>query len=116
MRLTERFLLSDPPTEAEWRDAEGFTRELLERRLPEEARSHVALVIGVAGTITTLVAYKLGLRPYDPELVHGHRLSLGDIERAIAVFRGLTSEQRAAPPGHPARPRGRHPGRRAHRA
>jgi len=57
------------------------------------------LVVGVAGTVTTLVAHKLGLRRHDPELVHGHRLSLGDIERAIAVFRGLTSEQRAGLPG-----------------
>lgn len=99
VRLTERFLLSDPPTEAEWRDAERYTKELLEHRLPGEARSQIALVVGVAGTITTLVAYKLGLRRYDPELVHGHWLSLGDIERAIAVFRRLTSEQRAGLPG-----------------
>ena len=99
MRLTERFLLSDPPTEAEWRDAERFTRELLERQLPDDARSRIALVVGVAGTITTIVAYKLGLRRFDPELVHGRRLSLGDIERAIAVFRSLTSEQRAGLPG-----------------
>jgi exopolyphosphatase/guanosine-5'-triphosphate,3'-diphosphate pyrophosphatase len=99
VRLTERFLLSDPPAEAEWRDAERFTRELLERRLPDDARSRIALVVGVAGTITTIVAYKLGLRRYDPELVHGHRLSLADIERAITVFRSLTSEQRAGLPG-----------------
>ena len=99
VRLTERFLLSDPPTEAEWRDAERFTRGLLDREVPDDARSHIALVVGVAGTITTLLAYKLGLRRYDPELVHGHRLSLGDVERSIAVFRGLTSEQRAALPG-----------------
>ena len=63
----------------------AFHEELLERRLPEEARAYRA-VVGVAGTFTTLVAHKLGLRRYDPALVHGHRLSLGDIERAIAVF------------------------------
>lgn len=99
VRLTERFLLSDPPTEDEWRAAERFTHELLDRELPDQARSGVSLVVGVAGTITTLVAHKLGLRRYDPELVHGHRLSLADIERAIAVFRSLTSEQRASLPG-----------------
>ncbi len=99
VRLTERFLLSDPPTDDQWRDAERFTRELLERGIGDEMRAGVALVVGVAGTVTTLVAHKLGLRRYDSELVHGHRLSLGDIERAIAVFRGLTSEQRAGLPG-----------------
>jgi exopolyphosphatase/guanosine-5'-triphosphate,3'-diphosphate pyrophosphatase len=99
VRLTERYLLSDPPTDDEWCAAQRFTQELLDREIGDEMRMGVALVVGVAGTVTTLVAYKLGLRRYDPELVHGHQLSIGDIERAIAVFRGLTSEQRAALPG-----------------
>src|SRR5439155_7547476 len=31
--------------------------------------------IGVAGTVTTLAAIDLGLTDYDPEKIHGHRLS-----------------------------------------
>jgi exopolyphosphatase/guanosine-5'-triphosphate,3'-diphosphate pyrophosphatase len=98
VRLTERFLVSDPPTDEEWRATESFTRELLAVQL-SPATGPVSLLVGVAGTITTLVAHKLALRVYDPDLVHGHRLSLRDIESAIAVFRRLSSDQRAGLPG-----------------
>jgi exopolyphosphatase/guanosine-5'-triphosphate,3'-diphosphate pyrophosphatase len=51
-------------------------------------------MIGVAGTYTTLVAHKLGLREYRSDLVHGHVLSLADIDAAVALFATLTDEER----------------------
>src|SRR5213076_2001476 len=48
--------------------AGGYVRELL----PE---LDVRAAIGVAGTVTSLAALDLGLMEYDPERVHGHRLS-----------------------------------------
>ena len=56
-------------------------------------------VVGVAGTVATLVALKLGLRDYRPEVVDGQPLHLGEIERAITLFRVLTSGQRYHLPG-----------------
>ena len=49
--------------------------------------------IGVAGTVTTLAALDLGLGEYDPERVHGHRLSREGVRRAarapgLAAARG----------------------------
>jgi exopolyphosphatase / guanosine-5'-triphosphate,3'-diphosphate pyrophosphatase len=72
VRQTERHLHSDPPA-----------REEL-AALADEARGMVAdglagiggpapIVVGVAGTITTLAAVELGR--YDPEAVHRHRLT-----------------------------------------
>jgi exopolyphosphatase/guanosine-5'-triphosphate,3'-diphosphate pyrophosphatase len=55
--------------------------------------------IGVAGTITTLVANHLGLREYRTDLVHGRELSLATVEAAIRAFRSLTSGARALLPG-----------------
>ena len=55
--------------------------------------------VGVAGTYTTLVAYELELREYVPEFVHGHVLTVGDIEEAIARFAALTSAERGRLPG-----------------
>ena len=55
--------------------------------------------VGVAGTITTLVANHLGLREYRTDLVHGEELSLAMIEAAIRAFRPLTSGARALLPG-----------------
>ena len=42
--------------------------------------------IGVAGTPTSLAAIDQQLDPYDPELVHGYRLSLESIQRMLALL------------------------------
>jgi exopolyphosphatase/guanosine-5'-triphosphate,3'-diphosphate pyrophosphatase len=98
VRLTERFFASDPPTAAQWRAAVVLTRRLLSETVPTDVRG-VDVGIGVAGTITTLVANSLGLEEYRTDLVHGRELRLATIETAISSFRILTSRQRALLPG-----------------
>jgi exopolyphosphatase / guanosine-5'-triphosphate,3'-diphosphate pyrophosphatase len=98
VRLTERFFASDPPTPGQWRQAADHTREALDRVVPEEMRV-VDRGIGVAGTITTLVANHLHLRVYRTDLVHGLELDLQTIETQIRSFRALTSSERALLPG-----------------
>jgi exopolyphosphatase / guanosine-5'-triphosphate,3'-diphosphate pyrophosphatase len=66
VRLTERFLHSDPPTSGEVEAAAHASRESLPAIEPSNA-------IGVAGTVTSLAALELGA--YDPERIHGYRLS-----------------------------------------
>jgi exopolyphosphatase / guanosine-5'-triphosphate,3'-diphosphate pyrophosphatase len=73
VRLTERFLHSDPPAAEELAACTSAVRALLAERVPDEIRPRAA--IGVAGTITSIAALDLGLEEYDPERVHGHRLS-----------------------------------------
>jgi exopolyphosphatase/guanosine-5'-triphosphate,3'-diphosphate pyrophosphatase len=98
VRLTERFFASDPPTAEQWREAANHTGELLAENIPAPAR-RVDAGIGVAGTITTLVANHLGLREYRTDLVHGRELSLQTIDASIRTFRALTSRERALLPG-----------------
>lgn len=94
VRLTERFVRHDPPEPPELEGLAGFVRRALEEHVPARTRRDTALMVGVAGTYTTLVAHKLGLREYRSELVHGHELSLSDIEVAITLFASLTNEER----------------------
>jgi exopolyphosphatase / guanosine-5'-triphosphate,3'-diphosphate pyrophosphatase len=68
VRLTERFLDSDPPTRAELAACADHIRSALPPRLKH------ANAIGVAGTVTTLAALDLGLDEYDSDRVHGHRI------------------------------------------
>ena len=68
VRLTERFLPSDPPTRAELEACAEHVRA----QLPELA---VDDAVGVAGTITSLAALDLGLDAYDRERVDGHVLT-----------------------------------------
>src|SRR3989442_3702607 len=68
LRLTERFLHSDPPTADELDRTAAAVRALASERVP--AGAHEA--IGVAGTITTLAALDLGPDAYDRHRVPGH--------------------------------------------
>jgi exopolyphosphatase/guanosine-5'-triphosphate,3'-diphosphate pyrophosphatase len=73
VRLTERYLPTDPPERNELDACTAAVHDLLSSRVPADIRP--AEAIGVAGTITTLAALDLGLDEYDAERVHGHRMT-----------------------------------------
>jgi exopolyphosphatase/guanosine-5'-triphosphate,3'-diphosphate pyrophosphatase len=75
VRLTERFLDSDPPTPAELESCATAVRALLAERVPDEIRSGTRSAVGVAGTITSIAALALGLDEYDRDRVHGYELT-----------------------------------------
>jgi exopolyphosphatase / guanosine-5'-triphosphate,3'-diphosphate pyrophosphatase len=98
VRLTERSLPSDPPTEDELANAAAAVRELL----PDGPRP--ARAVGVAGTITTLAALDLGLDEYDSDRVHGHGLSLEGVERQLRRLAAMPlAERREVPALEPER-------------
>lgn len=99
VRLTERFITSDPPAPAELAELERFTAAAIAAAVPATVRGAARGAVGVAGTYTTLVADKLRLREYRSELVHGHVLSAADIDDAIARFSALTNAERGRLPG-----------------
>ena len=90
VRLTERHLRSDPPTRDELEAAAREVRELLPVLQPTAA-------VGVAGTITTLAALELG--GYDPERVHGHRLTREAVGRQLERLASLPLSERRELPG-----------------
>jgi exopolyphosphatase / guanosine-5'-triphosphate,3'-diphosphate pyrophosphatase len=102
VRLTERFLHSDPPAEAELDDCAAAVRAPLAERVPEEVRPRTA--IGVAGTITSIAALDLGLDEYDPDRVHGHVLSRGGVREQLKRLASLpVAERRQVPALDPER-------------
>ena len=90
VRLTERFLVSDPPAAEELETAATYVRSLLPALRPTGA-------IGVAGTITSLAALELGA--YDPELVHGFVLTRRSVEAQLQRLAALPVEERRELPG-----------------
>ena len=92
VRLTERFLGSDPPSTPELAAAGAYVRSLLP---PLEAQDG----IGVAGTVTTLATLDLGDPEYDPARTHGHRVSFASVEEQLDRLAALTTEERLAVPG-----------------
>ena len=92
VRITERFLASDPPTAPELAAAAGYVRSLL-------PALDAAAAIGVAGTVTTLATLDLGDAEYDPERTHGHRIPLASVEEQLERLAAMTMEERLAVPG-----------------
>jgi exopolyphosphatase/guanosine-5'-triphosphate,3'-diphosphate pyrophosphatase len=99
VRLTERFLYHDPPLPEELDRLRAFVADAIAGAVPAAVRGAARGAVGVAGTYTTLVAHKLGLREYRSEVVHAHVLGLADIDAAIAEFAALTNGQRGRLPG-----------------
>ncbi|HEU4450007.1 MAG TPA: Ppx/GppA phosphatase family protein [Gaiellaceae bacterium] len=87
VRLTERFLHSDPPAAAELDACAEHVRAVLAERVPATVRP--ARAIGVAGTVTTLALLSLGLEEEDPELLHGHRLDTAWVAAQAERLAGL---------------------------
>ncbi len=104
VRLTERFLHSDPPAVDELDRCAAAARALLAERVPVEVRATISQAIGVAGTITSLAALDLGLEEYDRERVHGHVLTLDGLDRQLARLASVRlAERRTMRPLDPER-------------
>lgn len=103
VRLTERYLLGDPPRPEELTNAIGDAYDLLDdalRDVPDLAL--VTQLVGTAGTIVTAAAVEVGQRTFDPAALHGFRLDRAAVED---VFRTLATESladRVHNPGLPA--------------
>ena len=104
VRFTERHLRSDPPGHEEMTALADDVRDVVEGDVPAQTRRSVELGIAVAGTATNLAAIDQELDPYDPEKIHGYRLSLGACERIVAQLAGLSVAERRQVTGlHPDR-------------
>jgi exopolyphosphatase/guanosine-5'-triphosphate,3'-diphosphate pyrophosphatase len=104
VRQTERHLHNDPPGEYEQIELSADVREILEQAVPPERREGVRHGIAVAGTATSLAAIAQELDPYDPDRVHGYRLSAAECHRILRRLAGLPLAERRKVPGlHPDR-------------
>lgn len=104
VRITERYLASDPPTDAEIAAATKDVDALLDMAAGEIDFSAVRTVVGVAGTSTTMAALALGLETYTPERTHGIRFEVqGMRDLCENVLRSSRSERASHPAIHPGR-------------
>lgn len=94
VRLTERHVHHDPPTEPEVAALEAdIAATLGDLTLPPGLTGRAAL-IGTAGTVTTLMAMALDLVDYDPARVHGAQLTRAALEAQRDRLRRSTQRER----------------------
>ncbi len=104
VRMTERHLHSDPPTEAEIELVRADLAEAIARAAESVDLRAAGTLVGVAGTVTTVAARALGLSSYDPQILHGAIIGRAPLEQAISDLVAMTRAERAALPYmHPGR-------------
>lgn len=104
VRLTERHVRSDPASSAELAAIRADVSDTLDGARDSVDLGGASVVIGVAGTVTTITAHALGLSAYDRDTIHGARLPLWVAVAAANDLASMTREQRAALPYmHPGR-------------
>jgi len=102
VRMTERFLATDPPTAGEIGACADYLRRVFGD--PVAAVSPVPTLVGVAGTITTVAAHAMNLPAYDRAAIHGAQLTIDETRRACASLVEMSvDERRALPFMHPGR-------------
>jgi exopolyphosphatase/guanosine-5'-triphosphate,3'-diphosphate pyrophosphatase len=93
VRLTEKFLLHDPPQPEELSASISLVDTYLEDvRRELTGVGDARTLVGVAGTITTVAAVEIGLVEYDRDRIHHFHLTR---DAAEDVFRTLATEARA---------------------
>jgi len=98
VKLTETFLLHDPPTQEEMRMLWAYVRKEMEK-VGERLGKDPWPLLGTAGTVTTLAAIDMGLSVYQHEKVHGYTLRKVRIEEMLSDFLSLTRHERLRMPG-----------------
>ena len=98
VRMTERHLKHDPPLPAELDALYSDVRACFAgRHVP--AVPGKGIVVGVAGTVTTLCAWARTVHPYDGAKVHGQRMTRAEVADAFTRLSALPLSERAQLPG-----------------
>lgn len=95
VRLTERFLHSDPVRDSEISQVRKAIDRELEPVIAEWRTDYRSpTIVGIAGTFTTLAAVEKGLKMYSHREVHGCWLRRLEVQRQIRLFKGKTIAER----------------------
>jgi exopolyphosphatase/guanosine-5'-triphosphate,3'-diphosphate pyrophosphatase len=100
VRITERFLLHDPPRPAELAAARGHVGAELDRAVadrPALRRPH--RLVGLAGTVAATASLDQRLDGYDRGALHHHRLGAATVSGLLDELAGLDVDARRRRPG-----------------
>ncbi len=97
VRLTEGKGSTAAMEEKIRRELAAIRLKLTERGLLAELES--SILVGTAGTATTLAAVSLKMTEYDYRLVNNHQLSLTEIKDILSTLLPMTPEERLNVPG-----------------
>ncbi len=94
VNVSEKFIGSDVPDAGDLGKMHHYVNRKISSVINKIKDSKPGMVIGVAGTITTIAAVDLGLDVYDSERINRYILSLERIEEIYNYLCGLNLEDR----------------------
>jgi exopolyphosphatase/guanosine-5'-triphosphate,3'-diphosphate pyrophosphatase len=100
VRVSERFFLHDPPSPEELTRARGFVEEGVigaQRALPQTDPHGV--VVGLAGTVSTVASLERAVGTYDRDLLHHTPLSCSAVGDWLDTLADESSAERSQRPG-----------------
>lgn len=104
VRLTERHLRDDPSTAAQVQAAEADVRAALALARQDVPLDPDVMLVGVAGTVTTVAAIALRLPEYDASAIHGATVTIDQVHEVADRLLTMTRAERATlPVMHPGR-------------
>jgi exopolyphosphatase / guanosine-5'-triphosphate,3'-diphosphate pyrophosphatase len=104
VRMTERHLRADPPTAPQVAAAEADIAAAVDRALAAVPGRGAATLVGLAGSVTTVVGMALDLPAYDPQRIHHARVSYDDVAKVTADLLAMPVARRLeVPVMHPGR-------------
>ena len=96
VRLTEKFITRHPVDPDELRNLEDHLSKSLTSVKERLAEFDPELLIGTAGTVTTLAALDKNIYPYDPEKIHGTLLPLERVQGLMDELKSKSIVERLA--------------------
>jgi len=103
VRMTERYLKSDPPTPAELDACQAHIKGLLSGVAERLGSARARTFVGLAGTVTALAGMQLGLERYDASLTHHSLLSRREVTELFGRLSRATVAERRRLLAEPAR-------------
>ena len=99
VRLCERLLHHDPPTDEDVRQAREWVARETKAAVAGMGNYQTATFVGTAGTITSLAAMAQKLPAYEPTRIHNYKLQLSVIQEIEQTLLSRKKTDRAGLPG-----------------
>ena len=99
VRLCERLLRHDPPTNEEVQQAREWVERETKAAVSDMGNYQTATFVGTAGTITSLAAMAQKLPTYEPTRIHNHQLQLSTIQEIEQTLLSRKKTDRVGLPG-----------------
>ncbi|TKB66965.1 MAG: Ppx/GppA family phosphatase [Nitrospira sp.] len=99
VRLCERLLRHDPPTDDEIRQAREWITKETRAAVAGMGNYQIATFVGTAGTITSLAAMAQKLSTYEPARIHNYQLQLSAIQELEQTLLSRKKSDRTGLPG-----------------